>query len=426
MAPPEELRERMPAPTPMTSRFVRDDDERLAQRIATGDERALETLYRRYHQGVYRYALTLVRSEQDALDATQEAFLRAIAALRDDRRNAPLRPWLFRIAHNESVNILRRRRRDVPAAEPEEQAAPQAPGERPDLGQLVADLDRLTERQRAALVMRELNGLSHADIAAALSISANAAKQAIFEARDALHTFAAGRERDCPGVAALIEGRDWRRLRARAVRAHLDDCGRCRALRDERAAARRAALAMLWPLGLVDLAWRAIVGQTAAGGLLKALAAVGIAAGTAGVVTGGGVLERSARTTLEAVPAERAPAAGTERVTPGAPPTVVTSTPAAAPAARAAEPQRRARRPSPPARQHQSQPAPPVTQDPPVLVWPEAPAPWAMLPPGPGAVPPADPLGPPADPLSPPAPFQALVPAVPDASAIQQTSPLIP
>ena len=95
---------------------------------------------------------------------------------------------------------------------------------RAELAALVADLAQLTNRQRSALTMRELNGLSHVEIASALSISPNAAKQAIFEARSALNDFAAGRDLACTRVEELVRVGDRRRLRAKAVRAHLRDC----------------------------------------------------------------------------------------------------------------------------------------------------------------------------------------------------------
>src|SRR5947209_11575737 len=85
-------------------------DERLGRLVAAGHERAFAVIYERYHQTLYRYCRSLLRDEADAQDALQSTFAAAFAALRRGQRDAPLRPWLFRIAHNESVSILRRRR----------------------------------------------------------------------------------------------------------------------------------------------------------------------------------------------------------------------------------------------------------------------------------------------------------------------------
>jgi DNA-directed RNA polymerase specialized sigma24 family protein len=86
------------------------DDERLAALVGEGDDRAFTVLYERYHQRLYGYCLSLLRDDSDAQDALQSAFAGALAALRRGQRNAPVRPWLFKIAHNEAISLIRRRR----------------------------------------------------------------------------------------------------------------------------------------------------------------------------------------------------------------------------------------------------------------------------------------------------------------------------
>ena len=245
-------RARRPAPAFVPAAL---DDESLARRAGAGDDGALAELYGRYHQGLYRYCLSLVGDEDDARDALQETFVKALGALRREVRDAPLRPWLYRIAHNEAMSVHRRRpngSRALPAASAADRdtvAETAEPGDRvatrAELAALVADLAQLTNRQRSALTMRELNGLSHAEIASALSISPNAAKQAIFEARSALNDFAAGRDLACSRVEELVRIGDRRRLRSKAVRAHLRDCEACRALRDTLSPPATAGLAAL-------------------------------------------------------------------------------------------------------------------------------------------------------------------------------------
>jgi RNA polymerase sigma factor (sigma-70 family) len=219
-------------------------DERLAQLVAGGSERAFVALYERYYDQLYRYCRSIVRDDSDAQDAVQSTLTGAFAALRCGRRDAPLRPWLFRIAHNESVSVLRRRR-------PEEQLSELLPDrtgsteerveQRERLALLMADLHALPERQRGALVMRELNDLSHEQIAIALRTSVGAAKQTIFEARRALLEFAEGRTMACEDIQRTISDADGRALRRRRVRAHLRDCPACAAFAAA-IPARRAAL----------------------------------------------------------------------------------------------------------------------------------------------------------------------------------------
>src|ERR1700758_1180947 len=85
-------------------------DERLARFAGRGSTRAFAVIYERYHQPLYRFCLSIVRVPEDAHDALQSTFERSFAALRARERNVAVRPWLFRIAHNESISLLRRRR----------------------------------------------------------------------------------------------------------------------------------------------------------------------------------------------------------------------------------------------------------------------------------------------------------------------------
>src|SRR5579859_5384615 len=79
-------------------------DDRLARLVGAGNEQAFATLYARHYQRLYRYCRSILHNDSDAQDALQSTFIRAYAALTEGRRDAPLRPWLYRIAHNESVS----------------------------------------------------------------------------------------------------------------------------------------------------------------------------------------------------------------------------------------------------------------------------------------------------------------------------------
>ena len=280
------------ATTPPAARLPGLGDERLAWLAARGSTRAFAAVYERYHQPLYRYCRSIVRDDADAQDALQSTFMRALSALKRDRRSAPLRPWLFRIAHNESISVLRRRRG---GSDPSEAApVPLAPSaedqarERARLAMLMDDLAALPDRARNALVMRELSGLSHEDIAIALEISEGAAKQAIFEARRGLHECAEGRAMLCADVCRAISDGDRRVIRGRRIRAHLRDCGSCAAFaasittRQSDLRALVPALPAAASAAVLTRALHAAAGHAAAGHGAGATAAGAGAAGAAG------------------------------------------------------------------------------------------------------------------------------------------------
>jgi RNA polymerase sigma factor (sigma-70 family) len=162
-------------------------DRRLVTLVREGYETAFEEIVRRYAKPLTRYAAAIVGSRGE--DVTQDAFSKALLALRRDDAEIELRPWLFRIVRNTALNDLR----DSPPT-PELLAEAITGGEDPagelekreELVDLMRRLQSLPERQRAAIVMRELEGLSHEEIADALGLSDGAARQAIYRARQAL------------------------------------------------------------------------------------------------------------------------------------------------------------------------------------------------------------------------------------------------
>ncbi len=217
---------------------ARDTDERLARAAGDGDQAAFAAVYDRYHQPLFAYCRSIVRHDDDALDVLQTTFTAAWSALQRDGRTAPLRPWLYRIAHNESISLLRRRARQ-PVTDLEQAdsvlAAPsaaEAADGREQWDMLVRDLSELSEQARGALLLREMSGLSHDDIAIALGITAGAAKQSILEARRAMSEMMRGREMLCDAVQERMSAGDGRVRRGRAVAAHLRSCAACAAFAD--------------------------------------------------------------------------------------------------------------------------------------------------------------------------------------------------
>jgi len=162
-------------------------DRRLVDLVRDGYDAAFEEIVRRYRRPLDRFAAAIVGGRSE--DVTQDSFAKALLALRGSEAEIELRPWLYRIVRNTALNDLRDR---APATE---QLAETMPGARSaaaeaearqELRDLMERLGALPEPQRAALVMRELEGLSHEEIAAALGVSGGAARQAIFRARASL------------------------------------------------------------------------------------------------------------------------------------------------------------------------------------------------------------------------------------------------
>jgi RNA polymerase sigma factor (sigma-70 family) len=181
-------------------------DRRLVSLVREGYENAFEEIVRRYGKPLTRYAAAIVGGRAE--DVTQDAFSKALLALRRDSAEIELRPWLFRIVRNTALNDLR----DSPpsaAALAETIASGSNPAEelerREELTDLMRRLQSLPEAQRAAIVMRELEGLSHGEIASALGVSDGGARQAIYRARRSLRD-AAGMLLPLPLLKALLAG----------------------------------------------------------------------------------------------------------------------------------------------------------------------------------------------------------------------------
>ena len=209
-------------------------DARLVRSAIRGEQRAFAAIFQRYHQELYRYCRAILRNEEEARDALQNTMVKVLQALPGEGREIALRPWLYRIAHNEAIAMLRQRPPDsselsdeIPAALQTEHRAEA----RDRLRHLLKDLESLPERQRGALVMRELSGIDYAEIGTAFQASAAVARQTVYEARIALQEMAEGREMSCEVIREALSGADGRVLRGRKLRAHLRGCEGCREFR---------------------------------------------------------------------------------------------------------------------------------------------------------------------------------------------------
>jgi RNA polymerase sigma factor (sigma-70 family) len=155
---------------------------------ALARDRAFESLYRRYVEDVYHYALALLRNPADAEDVTQTTFLNAYRAYSRGVEVEKPQHWLIKIAHNVARTRYARasrRVKEVPLEDHVEHLA--VPEEsKPDVQGALEALGRLPFNQRAALVMRELEGRSYVEIADTLGVSVSAVETLIFRARRSL------------------------------------------------------------------------------------------------------------------------------------------------------------------------------------------------------------------------------------------------
>jgi RNA polymerase sigma factor (sigma-70 family) len=162
-------------------------DRRLVKLVREGYEAAFEEIVRRYRRPLDRFAAAIVAGRSE--DVTQDAFSKALLALRGTTTEIELKPWLYRIVRNTALNELRDgppATEELGEATPGGRSAAEVAEGREEIGELMRRLRALPEPQRAAIVMRELEGLSHEEIAAALGVSGGAARQAIYRGRMAL------------------------------------------------------------------------------------------------------------------------------------------------------------------------------------------------------------------------------------------------
>jgi RNA polymerase sigma factor (sigma-70 family) len=156
-------------------------------------DEAFEKLYKLYVKDVYHYALALLRNPADAEDVTQTTFMNAYRAYRRGEEIRKPQNWLIKIAHNVArtrYSRMTRRVKEVPLEEHVEQLS--LPEEdRPDVEAILRALGRLPFNQRAALVMRELEGRTYAEISDTLGVSVAAVETLIFRARRSLRVRAA-------------------------------------------------------------------------------------------------------------------------------------------------------------------------------------------------------------------------------------------
>ncbi|HWI06748.1 MAG TPA: sigma-70 family RNA polymerase sigma factor [Solirubrobacteraceae bacterium] len=266
-------------------------DEQLVALFRAGNDAAFSVIHDRYRQRLFAYARQMLGgSRQDAEDALQDVFLRAYSSLRGSDRPVSLRAWLYRVAHNRCIDHLRkpvpppmdlfetsRKPLHDPISESER---------REDLRRLIEDVRRLPEQQRSALLMREIDGMSYAELADALGVSLQAVKSLLVRARIGLVEAVEARDAACAEIRSDLAGSFDRGVRASGrARRHLRDCAGCA---EYRVALRgvRQGLSALAPAGPGPLA--ATLKLLGLGGAAGGGAAGSAAGGGVVVVAGGG------------------------------------------------------------------------------------------------------------------------------------------
>ena len=173
------------------------DDRILVARSRAGDLEAFGALVRRYQDRLYGALVAVVGNEQDALDIAQEAFVRAFGAIAGFRRDAAFYTWLYRIAFNVAAS---RRRKRVPGTDapehvwsdwahknPSTQDNPVRRAEEAERARAVRSaIAGLEEDQRGVIVLRELEGLSYAEIARVMGVEVGTVKSRLHRARKTL------------------------------------------------------------------------------------------------------------------------------------------------------------------------------------------------------------------------------------------------
>jgi RNA polymerase sigma factor (sigma-70 family) len=278
----------------------RRSDERLVAAFRAGDEAAFRELHDHYRPALVRFAQRVLRDKHGALaeDVVQEALWRAHRALRRDERVMQLRPWLYRLVRNCCLDEIGRVRveavelgtqeGDPRFAAPAHEEPPAAFERRSDLRQLLDDVALLPTTQRHALIRRELDGLTHEQLAAELQVTPGAARSLLYRARVSLVKAREAETTACGEVRSeLLTAHDARRRASAHAYRHLARCPDCRAFRSSLQSGRRA-LAVLAPGPALLLLGGAgaklgLAGKAGAGKAVAATSAATLAVGAASV-----------------------------------------------------------------------------------------------------------------------------------------------
>src|SRR6185312_12301872 len=271
-------------PTPL---LRLQSDERLVALTRRGNQAAFEALVARYESRLLAFCRHMLGSREDAEDVLQEVFAASFNAMVADERPINVRPWLYRIARNRSLNHLRKQTAigvdsmDVHFSEHGLTTADKV-HKREEFRQLMEDVQDLAETQRTALLLREIDALSYEQIAEAMETTIPSVKSLLVRARVSLAEAAEARQMSCDVVRLeLGEVAEGLRRMSPPVRRHVKMCDRCGAFRKQLRETNKA-LAAVFPIGpLVLMKKFALVHLGIGGASGSATAAGGVAGGAA-------------------------------------------------------------------------------------------------------------------------------------------------
>ena len=271
-------------------------DEKLIAMARAGNPGAFEIIVDRYQGRLLGFCRQMLGSTEDAEDVLQEVFVNAYRAMLADEREINLRPWLYRIARNRCLNYLRKPKADAQESMdmvPEVDAASTAERvhNREEFRQILSDVNKLPETQRAALLLREMDALSYEEIAAAMDTTVPSVKSLLVRARISLTEASQARLLTCGEVRVeLSEAAEGLRKVSAPVRRHVRECDECGGFRRQ-LRSNEKALAALFPVGPL-IALKGFIASKLGLGTSGAGASAGAAgAGAAGAGAGamGGV-----------------------------------------------------------------------------------------------------------------------------------------
>ena len=191
---------------------------------------SFDRLYRRHAAGVYRYVYAVLGNHADAEDVTQQTFLNAYRAMAQGTKPRKAENWLLTIAHNEVRRHFRRTLGKPMEVELDKELADPTPDvDDPSLADVLRALQHLPPSQRAALVMREFEGRSYAEIAEILDVTPDALEGLIFRARRGLAEQLEGALTCADAEDVLLRRLDGRlpRRESRRLKEHLRECPAC-------------------------------------------------------------------------------------------------------------------------------------------------------------------------------------------------------
>lgn len=218
------------------------------RRLREADPQAIEELYREYHPRLLSFCRHLLGDAEEAEDVVQLTFLAAHVQLPHERIQTSVGAWLFTVARRRCIDVLRRRRQDVPLSGEEASTRGLAAEveRREELRRLVGDLQRLDPTHRSALLLTQLEALPQAEVALVLGTNETRVRRLVFEARQALLARRESRDLACRAIQEELANAHGSQLRRRHLAAHCEQCEECEAYRTA-LLSQRAALRVVLP-----------------------------------------------------------------------------------------------------------------------------------------------------------------------------------